>query len=198
MREIMYKKIVNAFFNELKSDNLLNLPDDFYDSVREYLKQNNENTEGMDNDNTAAEIERITYYIKELRKLRLYKAFFGNRDNLIEEEKKLLLLIEDINYHYNFRNNENNNGALDALDNSLDDYGVFESELNNPSMASYPKPKPINTQNYIDIVRVNTRFPEFTDGKYNYLLNKNDIITLDKKFSKILEKHSIVKKINGE
>jgi DNA replication initiation complex subunit (GINS family) len=192
----MYKKIVNAFFNELKSDNLLKLPNDFYDNVRNYLKQNNENIE-IDEDKKT-ELERIAYYIKELRKLRLNKAFFGNRDNLIEEEKKLLLLIEDINYHYNFRNNENNNGALDALDNSLDDYGVFESELNNPSMASYPKPKPINTQNDIDIVRVNTRFPEFTDGKYNYLLNKNDIITLDKKFSKILEKHSIVKKINGE
>jgi len=196
MREIMYKKIVNAFFNELKSDNLLKLPNDFYDNVRNYLKQNNENIE-IDEDKKT-ELERITYYVKELRKLRLNKAFFGNRDNLIEEEKKLLLLIEDINYHYNFRNNENNNEALDALDNSLDDYGVFESELNNPSMASYPKPKPINTQNDIDIVRVNTRFPEFTDGKYNYLLNKNDIITLDKKFSKILEKHSIVKKINGE
>ena len=196
MREIMYKKIVNAFFNELKSDNLLKLPNDFYDNVRNYLKQNNENIE-IDEDKKT-ELERIAYYIKELRKLRLNKAFFGNRDNLIEEEKKLLLLIEDINYHCNFRNNENNNGALDALDNSLDDYGVFESELNNPSMASYPKPKPINTQNDIDIVRVNTRFPEFTDGKYNYLLNKNDIITLDKKFSKILEKHSIVKKINGE
>ena len=143
-------------------------------------------------------MERIIYYVREIRKLRLHKAFFGNRDNLVDEEKKLLLLIEDINYYYNFRNNKNSNEALDALDNSLDDYGVFESELNYSSMASYPKPKPINTQNDIDIVRVNTRFPEFTDGKYNYLLNKNDIITLDKKFSKILEKHSIVKKINGE
>ena len=100
MREIMYKKIVNAFFNELKSDNLLKLPNDFYDNVRNYLKQNNENNENIEIDeDKKTELERITYYVKELRKLRLHKAFFGNRDNLVDEEKELLLLIEDIEYY---------------------------------------------------------------------------------------------------
>ena len=195
MREIMYKKIVNAFFNELKSDNLLKLPNDFYDNVRNYLKQNNENIE-MDGDKKT-ELERIIYYVREIRKLRLHKAFFGNRDNLVDEEKELLLLIEDIEYYNNFGDGITEKKVSNRLDNSLN-YHDVSNEFNNSSIASPPKPKPINTQNYIDIVRVNTRFPEFTDGKYNYLLNKNDIITLDKKFSKILEKHNIVKKINGE
>ncbi len=203
MREIMYKKIVNTFFNELKNDNLLKLPNDFYDSVRDYLNKYNENGNNNDinNPNMATELERINYYISELRKLRLYKAFFGNRDNLVDEEQDILLFIEDITYYHNFKNLKNikdNSESLNTFGNPLNDYNLFESELNNSTMTQDIRPKPINTQNDIDIVRVNTRFPEFTDGKYTYLLNKNDILTLNKKFSKILEKHNIVKKINGE
>ncbi len=203
MREIMYKKIVNTFFNELKNDNLLKLPNDFYDSVRDYLNKYNENGNNNDinNPNMATELERINYYISELRKLRLYKAFFGNRDNLVDEEQDILLFIEDITYYHNFKNLKNikdNSESLNTFSNPLNDYNLFESELNNSTMTQDIRPKPINTQNDIDIVRVNTRFPEFTDGKYTYLLNKNDILTLNKKFSKILEKHNIVKKINGE
>jgi DNA replication initiation complex subunit (GINS family) len=214
----MYKKIVNVFFNELKNDDILNLPDNFYENVREYLGhiKNNENIY------SNKEMERIIYYVKELRKLRLNKAFFrkeSNIDNLTDEEKKILLLVENITYsteygdfnntrsnttHVNNNSNSSNNTnnqnheLYRMSDNSLDDYGLFDSKLNKPSIEQYVEPKPINTQNDIDIVRVNTRFPEFTNGKYTYLLNKNDILTLDEKFSKILEKHNIVKKINGE
>jgi len=182
----MYKKIMNVFFNELKSDSLLNLSDDFYNKVRDYMK-NQENSE--------TELKRIKYYIKELRKLRLHKAFFGDRENLLEEEKELLKLIEDIEYYNNFKNDRINTVKELKEDNLLDYYNRVESK--NQGLP-HPKPKPINTQKDIDIVRVITRFPEFTDGKFNYVLNKNDIVTLDKKFSRILEKHSIVKKINGE
>ena len=59
-------------------------------------------------------------------------------------------------------------------------------------------PKPINTQRYIDIVRVLTNFPEFTDGETVYNLDENDIISLDRRISRILEKYGIVKRIKGE
>ena len=182
----MYKKIMNTFFNELKSDDLLKLSDDFYDMVKNYIK----NQEYED----ETELERIKYYIKELRKLRLYKAFFGDRKNLLEEEKELLKLIEDIEYYDNFKSNIKNAECRLKEDSILDKYHELISKKQE---LSHSEPKPINTQKDIDIVRVITRFPEFTDGKFTYVLNKNDIITLNKKFSRILEKHNIVKKING-
>ncbi|WP_048057839.1 hypothetical protein [Methanothermococcus okinawensis] len=211
----MYKKIMNTFFNELKSNDLLKLSDDFYKNVKEYLK----NLE-HDKYNNKTELERIKYYIKELRKLRLYKAFFGNRHNLLEEEKELLKLIEDIEYYDDFKNSMKdkkelllkNSNIIDSYDNynynnqNIQNIQDKPQEDNNKSQKHIcinqepisSKPKPINTQNDIDIVRVITRFPEFTDGKFTYVLNKNDIITLNKKFSKILEKHNIIRKINGE
>ncbi|MCS3900778.1 hypothetical protein [Methanococcus voltae] len=57
-------------------------------------------------------------------------------------------------------------------------------------------PKVINTERDIHIVRVNHKFPYFTDGNCVYGLNKNDIISLDGRFSKILEKHNIVEQVN--
>ncbi len=209
----MYKKIVNIFFNELKSDNLLNIPNDFYDNLRIYLNTiyNNPSNERI----SELDLKRVLYYIKELRKLRLYKAFFGDRTNLVDEEKKLLSLIEDITLnppsHFNLNNNNSdistynlmtiNNGDNPSNSrNNIKMHKVLGPKLDDNSVKQYIEyttPKPINTQNNIDIVRVNKRFPEFTDGRYSYTLNKNDIVTLDKKFSKILEKHNIVKKISN-
>ncbi|WP_292460593.1 hypothetical protein [Methanothermococcus sp.] len=182
----MYKKIMNTFFNELKNDDLLKLPNNFYDMVKDYIKNQEHDDE--------TELKRIKYYIKQLRKLRLYKAFFGDRNNLLEEEKELLKLIEDIEYYDDFKDNIKDANYELKEDSNLDKYQEFQYI---DRKLSHSEPKLINTQNDIDIVRVITRFPKFTDGKSTHILNKNDIITLNKKISRILEKHNIVKKING-
>ena len=60
----MYELLKNYFFEEIKADKLLKLPDNFYDDVREYIK----------NIDDEVELERAKYYYRELRKLRIYKA----------------------------------------------------------------------------------------------------------------------------
>ena len=157
----MYKKVVNTFFNELKNDKLTKLPENFYEDVRRYIEDREYGSE--------REYRRLLYYLRELRKLRIYKAFYGDRENLLEEEREILRAIEDV----------------EGIP-SLREEGRVEV------------PKPINTQRPIDIVRVLTNFPEFTDGERVYNLEKNDIISLDRRIAKILEKYKIVKRIKGE
>ena len=168
----MYKEIVNVFFNELKNDKLTKLPENFYENVRKYIEDEKYESE--------REHRRILYYIKELRKLRLYKAFYGSRENLLEEEKEILKIIEDIE------------GISSIQRKEVEETKVEVSE----DLSKIPKP--INTQRYIDIVRVLTNFPEFTDGETVYNLDENDIISLDRRISRILEKYGVVKRIKGE
>ncbi|HIP84989.1 MAG TPA: hypothetical protein EYH15_05820 [Methanothermococcus okinawensis] len=163
----MYDKIVNAFFNELKNDKLIKLPESFYDDVRRYIWNKEYGSE--------REYRRIPYYIRELRKLRLYKAFYGSRENLLEEEREILEVIE-----------------------RFEDISPLKREEEEDKVEKSEIPKPINTQRHIDIVRVLTKFPEFTDGDRVYNLDKNDIVSLDRRISKILEKYKIVKRIKGE
>ena len=167
----MYKDVVNTFFNELKNDKLLKLPESFYEDVRRYIENEEYGSE--------REYRRILYYIRELRKLRLYKAFYGSRENLLEEEREILEVIESIE-------------GMAKLRRGAEETKVEVSE------GLSEVPKSINTQRYIDIVRVLTKFPEFTDGEVVYNLNENDIVTLDRRISKILEKYNIVKRIKGE
>jgi len=184
LSETMYKKIVDIFFNEIKNDGLLKLSKDFYDNVREYINQIQDETE----------LKRVKYYLRELRKLRLYKAFYQkDRENLLEEELNILKLVENIDRVFDV-GNAGITGDPSYNDQNDEIQTDHSYELENT--ASCQKPKPINTQSDIDIVRVITKFPGFTDGKFNYVLNKNDIISLNKKISKILEKHRVVKKVN--
>ncbi|HIQ39423.1 MAG TPA: hypothetical protein EYH53_05395 [Methanothermococcus okinawensis] len=169
----MYKEIVNTFFNELKNDKLTKLHENFYKDVKRYIENKEYKSE--------REYRRILYYIKELKKLRLYKAFYGSRENLLEEEREILKVIENIE-------------GISSLRREVEETKVEVSE----DLRSQEIPKPINTQRYIDIVRVLTKFPEFTDGKVVYNLDENDIVSLDRRISKILEKYKIVKKIKGE
>ncbi|MBW9220640.1 DNA replication complex GINS family protein [Methanothermococcus sp. SCGC AD-155-M21] len=188
----MYEKIANIFFNELKNDDLLKLPENFYEEIREYIHNNEYKDE--------KELRRIKYYIVEIRKLRIYKALYNSKENLINEEKNILKLIEDIESYMENKGsttiNHNNDSTLEKED-ILNNQQQFKSNIQEKK-TTQQIPKLINTQRYIDIVRVLTKFPEFTDGKYIYNLNKEDIISLDKRISKILEKHKIVKKITGE
>lgn len=177
----MYKRIVDIFFNEIKSEELLNLSEDFYNNAREYINQIQDETE----------LKRVKYYLRELRKLRLYKAFYQkDRKNLLEEELNILKLVENIDCVFDAEM------AGDPFDGVQDDEIQNDHDYGLESTISCQKPKPINTQSDIDIVRVIAKFPGFTDGKFNYVLNKNDIISLNKKISKILEKHRVVKKVN--
>ncbi|WP_456418430.1 hypothetical protein [Methanocaldococcus infernus] len=148
----MYEKLVKAFIMEIKEDKLLELENNFYEEVRDYIKTLQ-----------GEEKERALYFYRELRKLRLYKAFYGDRDNLVEEEVKILESIEKIH----------------------------EEEKKE-------EPKDIYTLNNIELVRVLLNFPSFTDGKRIYNLEKNDILSIDEKIAKILEKHSIVKRFKVE
>ncbi|WP_232156300.1 hypothetical protein [Methanocaldococcus infernus] len=148
----MYEKLVKAFIMEIKEDKLLELENNFYEEVRDYVKTLQ-----------GEEKERALYFYRELRKLRLYKAFYGDRDNLVEEEVKILESIEKIH----------------------------EEEKKE-------EPKDIYTLNNIELVRVLLNFPSFTDGKRIYNLEKNDILSIDEKIAKILEKHSIVKRFKVE
>ncbi|ENN96731.1 hypothetical protein J422_00806 [Methanocaldococcus villosus KIN24-T80] len=141
----MYKELKNYFFNEIRSDTLLKLPEDFYEKVREYIKKLEDEKEK----------ERAKYYYRELRKLRIYKAMYFDRENLLKEEEEILNKIEFI-----------------------------EEE-----------PKGIYTIKDIEVVKVNKQFPQFTDGNFIYNLNKEEVITLDKKIATILEKHGIISKL---
>nr|7YIL_A Chain A, GINS [Methanocaldococcus jannaschii DSM 2661]7YIL_B Chain B, GINS [Methanocaldococcus jannaschii DSM 2661] len=84
----MYESLKNYFFEEIKNDKLLKLPDDFYDDIREYIK----------NIKDDIELERVKYYFKELRKLRIYKALYldNERENLLPEELNIIHAIENI------------------------------------------------------------------------------------------------------
>ncbi|MBP2143280.1 hypothetical protein J2127_000421 [Methanococcus voltae] len=87
----------------------------------------------------------------------------------------------------NFGKNELKNDYSLNLDSDFQDnvYKNIDDEI----------PKVINTERDIHIVRVNHKFPYFTDGNCVYGLNKNDLISLDGRFSKILEKHNIVEQV---
>ena len=123
------------------------------------------------------EYKRALNYSSKLRKLRMHKALF---------EKNIP--------------KENLGAPQDTLKNLTKEEEILLKlidDINYINIYNDDTPKHINTQTDIDIVRVNTGFPEFTDGERNYNLNKNDVITLDKKISSILEKHDIVKKISS-
>ncbi|ACV24257.1 hypothetical protein [Methanocaldococcus fervens] len=160
----MYESLKNYFFEEIKSDKLLKLPDSFYDDVREYIK----------NIEDDVELERAKYYFKELRKLRVYKALYldDDRENLLPEELNIIYAIENVVVELKIEEN-------------------IESTQPNEIEA----PKPIYTINDIDVVKVDKNFPPFTDGTFIYNLNKNDVLSLNKKISDILKKHRIISEI---
>ncbi len=165
----LYKKVRNAFYNELKTDELTVIQKDIYDKIRDYLNTITDKKEK----------NRLIYYTKELRKLRIYKGFYSNdRNNLTEEELTIIQMVEDINYKGDFKGNN-----------------ISVSNNKSITLNNY-QPKHINSENNITVVRVVNNFPEFTDGKQTYKLEKNDILTLNEKYYKILEKHNIVKRIN--
>jgi hypothetical protein len=159
----MYESLKNYFFEEIKNDKLLKLPDNFYDDVRDYIK----------NIEDEIELERAKYYFKELRKLRIYKALYldNERENLLPEELNIIHAIES------------------SAELKIEESPEFEKP------AEIDTPKPIYTINDIDVVKVDRNFPPFTDGTFIYNLNKNDVLSLDKKISHILEKHRIISRI---
>ncbi|ADC70472.1 conserved hypothetical protein [Methanocaldococcus sp. FS406-22] len=159
----MYESLKNYFFEEIKSDKLLKLPDNFYDDVRNYIK----------NIEDEIELERAKYYFKELRKLRIYKALYldNERENLLPEELNIIHAIES------------------SVTLKIEKSPEFEKP------TEIDTPKPIYTINDIDVVKVDRNFPPFTDGTFIYNLNKNDVLSLDKKISHILEKHKIISRI---
>ncbi|ACX73419.1 conserved hypothetical protein [Methanocaldococcus vulcanius M7] len=87
MKSSPYSSLKKYFFEEIKNDKLLKLPENFYDEVREYII-------------TAEDKEkkRIEYYFKEIRKLRIYKALYldEERENLLLEELNIITAIENI------------------------------------------------------------------------------------------------------
>jgi DNA replication initiation complex subunit (GINS family) len=181
----MYKKIRDAFFNEFLKEGLGELPENFYPDAKKYIETIDDNFK----------LERTKYYLMELLNIRYYKinCLKESPNNTTKDEKKLLKFIEDILF-----------GRLDIEDiykkEDIDKKKKFKNQLNldtgHENEGACQKPKPINTESDIDIVRVITKFPCFTDGNLQYILNKNDIISLDRKFSKILEKHNVVKRVN--
>jgi len=156
----MYEFLKNYFFEEIKSDKLLKLPDNFYDEVRGYIK----------NIDDEIELERAKYYFKELRKLRIYKAMYldSERENLLPEELNIIYAIESV--------------AELKIEENVESEEPNEIEI----------PKPIYTINDIDVVKVDKNFPPFTDGTFIYDLNKNDVLSLNRKISDILKKHRII------
>jgi len=160
----MYESLKNYFFEEIKNDKLLKLPDNFYDDIREYIK----------NIGDEIELERVKYYFKELRKLRIYKALYldNERENLLPEELNIIHAIENT-----------------AVELKIEETPKFKKPI------EIETPKPIYTINDIDVVKVDKNFPPFTDGTFIYNLNKNDVLSLNKKISHILEKHRIISRI---
>ncbi len=160
----MYESLKNYFFEEIKNDKLLKLPNNFYDDIREYVK----------NIEDEIELERVKYYFKELRKLRIYKALYldNERENLLPEELNIIHAIENT-----------------AVELKIEETPKFKKPI------EIETPKPIYTINDIDVVKVDKNFPTFTDGTFIYNLNKNDVLSLNKKISHILEKHRIISRI---
>ncbi|NPA62042.1 MAG: hypothetical protein GXN95_00615 [Methanococci archaeon] len=160
MDSSLYSSLKKYFVEEIKNDKLLKLPENFYDEVREYIITAEDE-----------EKERIKYYFKELRKLRIYKALYldDERENLLLEELDIITAIENISI----------------------DLKIEESSQPNEIEI----PKSIYTINDIDVVKVDKNFPSFTDGSYIYTLNKNDVLSLDRRIASILEKHRIVSRI---
>ncbi len=158
----IYNLLKNYFFEEIKSDKLLKLPDNFYEDIRKYINEIND----------EIEIERVKYYFKELRKLRIYKALYLDkcREYLLPEEDNIIKSIEDIDIEIKIKELKEENEDIDI-------------------------PKSIYTTNDIDVVKIDKNFPPFTDGTFIYHLNKNDVISLNKKIVNILQKHNIVSKI---
>ena len=133
--------------------------------------------------------------------MRIYKALYGDRANLLEEERKILNLIEDISYEKEICVSEGlveeGLGFADVVGEDLEDDGVEIGESVDGNIGDLNiQPKHINIKKDIDVVRVIQYFPAFTDGNYCYILKKNDVIALNKEIATILEKHNIVKKVN--
>ncbi|WP_423792067.1 hypothetical protein ACPB8Q_04910 [Methanocaldococcus indicus] len=150
----MLKKLKQLFIDEIKSDSILELDNNFYNEVREYIK----NIEGL-------EKKRALYFYRNLRKVRIYKSLlFGCEENLTEEEKEILNMI-------------------------------FDLKLETKKEDSCIEPQHINIINDIEVVRVLKNFPSFIFNGYICSLNKEDIITLDKKVANILKKHNIIEEI---
>ncbi|MBA2861715.1 hypothetical protein [Methanococcus maripaludis] len=180
----MYKKIRDAFFNEFFKDGLSDLPENFYKDARNYLETIDDN----------AKSKRVKYYLNNLLSFRIYKVncLKESPNKFIQDEKKVINFIEETCYG---SGTEDYIPKLDESDKKKDKFSV---NLNKPEEQTdkCQKPKHINSESDIDIVRVITKFPCFTDGNLQYVLNKNDVISLDRKFSKILEKHNIIKRVN--
>lgn len=181
----MYKKIRDAFFSEFLKDGLSDLPENFYRDSRNYLETITDE---------KIKFERTKYYLKELLNLRYYKVncLKESPNKFTEDEKKLSKFIEET-----FFKNVNIDDMLETEDLSKKKSKIQANlDIGQENEDCCQKPKHINSENDIDIVRVITKFPCFTDGNLQYILNKNDIISLDRKFSKILEKHNVVKRVN--
>jgi len=163
----MYNKIKNTFFNELNSDSLLMLSNEFYNTIREYIGNLDKN---------STEYKRAMWYYLNLRKLRLYKITMLN---IINEN------IGDINNSSNSNNNLNNI--------TLEEKEILYQLFN---VDSIEPPKHINTETDITMVRVNLNFPKFIYGNTEYNLEKNKHVKLPTNIVNILEKHGIVEKIN--
>ncbi|WP_048064127.1 hypothetical protein [Methanococcus maripaludis] len=180
----MYKKIRDAFFNEFFKEGLSDLPENFYKDARNYLETIEDNTKS----------KRVKYYLSNLLSFRIYKVncLKESPNKFTPDEKRVISFIEETCYG---TGNEDYLSKIDEFDKKKD---KFSSDLNKSEEKSVEcqKPKHINTESDIDIVRVITKFPCFTDGNLQYVLHKNDVISLDRKFSKILEKHNIIKRVN--
>ncbi|WP_456472197.1 hypothetical protein [Methanocaldococcus sp.] len=150
----MLNELKKFFIREIKEDKISKLPENFYNDVKEYIK----------NLEDEKERERALYFYRELRKIRIYKAIYGDRENLDDEERNILNLIENLEF----------------------------------KEKSEEEPKDIYISKNIQLVRAILNFPSFTDGKFIYSIEKNDILSLDEKIVKILEKHSIVKRFKVE
>uniref|UniRef100_A9A8V3 DNA replication initiation complex subunit (GINS family) n=1 Tax=Methanococcus maripaludis (strain C6 / ATCC BAA-1332) TaxID=444158 RepID=A9A8V3_METM6 len=180
----MYKKIRDAFFNEFFKEGLSDLPENFYKDARNYLETIDDNTKS----------KRVKYYLNNLLSFRIYKVncLKESSNKFVQDEKKVINFIEETCY------GSGNEDYIPESDESDKKKVKFSVDLNKSEEKTdkCQIPKHINSESDIDIVRVITKFPCFTDGNLQYILNKNDVISLDRKFSKILEKHNIIKRVN--
>jgi len=92
----------------------------------------------------------------------------SERENLLPEELNIIYAIESV--------------AELKIEENVESEEPNEIEI----------PKPIYTINDIDVVKVDKNFPPFTDGTFIYDLNKNDVLSLNRKISDILKKHRII------
>lgn len=180
----MYKKIRDAFFNEFFKEGLNDLPENFYKDARNYLETIDDKTK----------FERVKYYLNNLLSFRIYKVncLKESPNKFTPDEKRVVAFIEETCC------GSGNEDYISKIDESDKKKAKFSANLDKleEKTDKCQIPKHINTESDIDIVRVITKFPCFTDGNLQYVLHKNDVISLDRKFSKILEKHNIIKRVN--